>query len=84
MGNIDCFAIISNGIKVIKFSSTISPLVGGLALGIIFLLLIIIGGFFIYRLFKTHNNDIEDEEDFTDEDRSLGKNKGIVKANRDQ
>lgn len=77
MGNIDCFAFSFNSLKVFYLSAQFTSLAGSLALGVIFILLIIIGGFIVYKMLQKKDNCI-------DEDRSLGHNKGILRRRDDQ
>ncbi len=77
MGNISCFAFSLKSLQFVYLSGKFTTLVGAFSLGIIFTLLIIIGGFIIYKILDKNDNDI-------DEDRDLWKNKGIIRKRNDQ
>ena len=71
MGNFNGLYMLSNGMKIFKFSVQVSS-AGGIAFGVAtFFILIIIAGFLIFYLHK--NPSIEEE------DTNLGKQKGIIK-----
>ena len=77
MGNIECLAISFNSIKFFHLSAQLTSLAGGLALGIILILVIIIAGFIVYKMMQKNDN-------YIDEDRSIGNKRGIVRRKDDQ
>ena len=76
MGNITFFGGSLNSLSVFYLSAQLSPLAGGLALGLIFILLIIIAGFIFYKMLQKDNYGV-------DEDRNLSNNKGFVRKRND-
>lgn len=76
MGNIVFFGYSMNSLNVFYLSAQLSPLAGGLAFGLIFILLIIISGFIIYKMLQKDNY-------WVDEDRNLSNNKGFVRKRDD-
>lgn len=76
MGNITFFGGSLNSLNVFYLSAQLSSLAGGFALGLIFILLIIIAGFIIYKMLQKDNHCV-------DEDRNLSNNKGFVRKRDD-
>lgn len=76
MGNITFLGFSLSSLNVYYLSAQLSPLAGGLALGILFILLIIIGGFIIYKM-------LQKDDYWADEDRNLYNNKGYVRKRDD-
>lgn len=78
MGAFNIIGLSTTEFSIASATAEISTIAGVFGLAIIFFVLLIIGGFIIYKMLTDRNERKEN-----DEDRTIGDNKGVAKSKRD-